>query len=182
MGPSVTRRTLRHITMSVVFGVLAACLSTITSTTSAAAADGTFQQVTSFGSNPGNLAMYEYAPANLPAGAPLVVALHGCIALTSHIRFDQCQNRGPQPGIRIGHPLSASAGAAHPAQRRPARLQIGHTLRHGRLAHARGLGHGLDPAMPQCPRFRPYRQTALPLVQMREQHRELSRELGPCLR
>ncbi|MYS18947.1 esterase, PHB depolymerase family, partial [Streptomyces sp. DvalAA-14] len=27
---------------------------------------------------PGNLAMYEYAPANLPAGAPVVVALHGC--------------------------------------------------------------------------------------------------------
>ncbi|MDI2125522.1 PHB depolymerase family esterase [Yinghuangia seranimata] len=35
-------------------------------------------QVTGFGSNPGNLAMYTYAPANLPARAPLVVALHGC--------------------------------------------------------------------------------------------------------
>ncbi|MFF4650802.1 PHB depolymerase family esterase [Streptomyces sp. NPDC001380] len=35
-------------------------------------------QVSSFGSNPGNLAMYEYAPADLPSGAPLVVALHGC--------------------------------------------------------------------------------------------------------
>ncbi|GAA1951409.1 extracellular catalytic domain type 1 short-chain-length polyhydroxyalkanoate depolymerase [Kitasatospora viridis] len=45
---------------------------------SASAAGGTFQQVTGFGSNPGNLAMYSYAPAGLPAGAPLVVALHGC--------------------------------------------------------------------------------------------------------
>ncbi|MGW5420025.1 extracellular catalytic domain type 1 short-chain-length polyhydroxyalkanoate depolymerase [Streptomyces sp. NPDC003943] len=35
-------------------------------------------QVTAFGSNPGNLSMYAYAPDALPAGAPLVVALHGC--------------------------------------------------------------------------------------------------------
>ncbi|CAM5679306.1 hypothetical protein GCM10010222_19340 [Streptomyces tanashiensis] len=35
-------------------------------------------QVTGFGSNPGNLSMYAYAPEALPAGAPLVVALHGC--------------------------------------------------------------------------------------------------------
>jgi poly(hydroxyalkanoate) depolymerase family esterase len=35
-------------------------------------------QVTSFGSNPGSLDMFSYLPANLPAGAPLVVALHGC--------------------------------------------------------------------------------------------------------
>ena len=34
--------------------------------------------VTSFGSNPGNLQMFEYAPAGLPANAPLVVAMHGC--------------------------------------------------------------------------------------------------------
>lgn len=35
-------------------------------------------QVTGFGSNPGSLNMYSYIPANLPQGAPLVVALHGC--------------------------------------------------------------------------------------------------------
>jgi poly(hydroxyalkanoate) depolymerase family esterase len=35
-------------------------------------------QVTGFGSNPGNLSMYSYRPDGLPAGAPLVVALHGC--------------------------------------------------------------------------------------------------------
>ena len=31
-----------------------------------------------FGSNPGKLQMFRYVPAGLPAGAPLVVALHGC--------------------------------------------------------------------------------------------------------
>ena len=34
--------------------------------------------VTSFGDNPGNLAMYEHVPASLPDGRPLVVVLHGC--------------------------------------------------------------------------------------------------------
>lgn len=31
-----------------------------------------------FGTNPGNLGMYRYLPAAMPAKAPLVVALHGC--------------------------------------------------------------------------------------------------------
>ncbi len=35
-------------------------------------------QVTSFGTNPGNLRMYKHAPATMPANAPLVVVLHGC--------------------------------------------------------------------------------------------------------
>nr|WP_234544633.1 PHB depolymerase family esterase [Streptomyces shenzhenensis] len=35
-------------------------------------------QVASFGSNPGNLSMYTYAPDGLSSGAPLVIALHGC--------------------------------------------------------------------------------------------------------
>lgn len=36
------------------------------------------QEVSGFGSNPGNLQMFQYAPDSLPSGAPLVVALHGC--------------------------------------------------------------------------------------------------------
>ncbi|MEV5829236.1 PHB depolymerase family esterase [Spirillospora sp. NPDC052242] len=43
-----------------------------------AAAAGDYRQVTGFGSNPGNLQMFEYVPAGLPSGAPVVVALHGC--------------------------------------------------------------------------------------------------------
>ncbi|MFC4035659.1 PHB depolymerase family esterase [Streptomyces polygonati] len=59
-----------------VLALLAACLTAFATAAPAGAAGLT--QVTSFGSNPGNLAMYEYAPANLPSGAPVVVALHGC--------------------------------------------------------------------------------------------------------
>jgi poly(hydroxyalkanoate) depolymerase family esterase len=35
-------------------------------------------QVTGFGSNPGNLQMFTYTPSGLPAGAPIVMVLHGC--------------------------------------------------------------------------------------------------------
>lgn len=37
------------------------------------------EQVSDFGTNPGGLTMFEYAPADIPTGPrPLVVALHGC--------------------------------------------------------------------------------------------------------
>lgn len=42
------------------------------------ASAATLQQVTSFGSNPGALTMWSYRPDGATAGAPLVVALHGC--------------------------------------------------------------------------------------------------------
>jgi poly(hydroxyalkanoate) depolymerase family esterase len=53
-----------------------AVLAIVLSTTAANAA--TMKAVSSFGANPGALAMYEYVPDNLPTGRPLVVVLHGC--------------------------------------------------------------------------------------------------------
>ncbi|MFD7223826.1 PHB depolymerase family esterase [Streptomyces sp. NPDC059892] len=38
----------------------------------------TLTEVTGFGTNPGNLRMFRYVPDGLPAGRPLVVAMHGC--------------------------------------------------------------------------------------------------------
>lgn len=38
----------------------------------------TLQQIAAFGANPGQLTMYVYRPASLPADPPVVVALHGC--------------------------------------------------------------------------------------------------------
>ena len=55
--------------------VLAAGLIGLTAGSAQAA---TVQQVGSFGSNPGALAMYSYRPDALPPGAPVVVLLHGC--------------------------------------------------------------------------------------------------------
>ncbi len=45
---------------------------------SPADAAATLTPVGSFGSNPGALRMHAYVPDGLPAGRPLVVALHGC--------------------------------------------------------------------------------------------------------
>ncbi|MFP5345927.1 MAG: alpha/beta hydrolase family esterase [Actinomycetes bacterium] len=41
-------------------------------------ADLPLDPVNTFGSNPGNLRMWEYLPHGLPTGAPVVVVLHGC--------------------------------------------------------------------------------------------------------
>ncbi|HWO63930.1 MAG TPA: PHB depolymerase family esterase, partial [Umezawaea sp.] len=49
-------------------------LTTMTPTARAAS----ITEVTGFGTNPGNLRMFRYVPDGLPAGRPLVVALHGC--------------------------------------------------------------------------------------------------------
>ncbi|MBT8419713.1 MAG: PHB depolymerase family esterase [Gammaproteobacteria bacterium] len=57
-------------------------LSTLTQvqawTNKISAQDSRLIEVTNFGSNPGELRMFTYIPENLPPGAPLVVALHGC--------------------------------------------------------------------------------------------------------
>jgi len=37
------------------------------------------EPVNNFGSNPGNVNMYKYVPEDMPANAPLVIALHGCL-------------------------------------------------------------------------------------------------------
>lgn len=72
-------RPSRRITLAA--GAVAALVLGVTSAVfgaSTASADATLTQVSSFGSNPGALAMYDYVPSSLPANAPLVVALHGC--------------------------------------------------------------------------------------------------------
>ncbi|MFI6945541.1 PHB depolymerase family esterase [Streptomyces sp. NPDC050422] len=83
MRPPILRRLFRRVASTAVLGLLAATLSTTAAVQPAAAAAGGLQQVTGFGSNPGNLQMYAYTPAGLPANAPLVVALHGCTQTAS---------------------------------------------------------------------------------------------------
>ncbi len=57
-------------------GLVLAAAAVLTAALPAQAA--TLTQVTGFGSNPGDLAMYAYRPDGLPAKAPAVVLLHGC--------------------------------------------------------------------------------------------------------
>ncbi|MEU3572926.1 PHB depolymerase family esterase [Kitasatospora sp. NPDC036755] len=75
----------------------------------AAATSGGFQQVTGFGTNPGNLAMYTYTPAGLPAGAPLVVALHGCVqSATDYYRSSGWTKFADQYGFAVVFPQTSS--------------------------------------------------------------------------
>jgi poly(hydroxyalkanoate) depolymerase family esterase len=62
----------RYLLLSL--GVVVASVLVATAPAQAA----TLTQIASFGSNPGNLAMYSYRPDGLPSGRPLVVLLHGC--------------------------------------------------------------------------------------------------------
>ncbi|TKA09315.1 extracellular catalytic domain type 1 short-chain-length polyhydroxyalkanoate depolymerase [Actinacidiphila oryziradicis] len=105
------RRYFSRLTTTVVLCVVAAYLSVLSPTVpTAAAATGTFQQVTSFGSNPGNLQMYEYAPANLPAGAPVVVALHGCTqSATDYYSNSGWQKYADMYGFALVFPQTTSA-------------------------------------------------------------------------
>ncbi|MFJ5033904.1 PHB depolymerase family esterase [Streptomyces sp. NPDC088560] len=96
--------------MAAAFGVFAAGLTVVAPLASNAAAAGTLQQVTDFGSNPGNLAMYEYAPANLPANAPLVVALHGCTQSASDYHTHSgWQKFADEWGFAVVYPQTSAA-------------------------------------------------------------------------
>ncbi|MFB8181013.1 PHB depolymerase family esterase [Streptomyces sp. NPDC055966] len=96
--------------MAAAFGVFAAGLTVVAPLASNAAAAGTLQQVTDFGSNPGNLAMYEYAPANLPTNAPLVVALHGCTQSASDYHTHSgWQKFADEWGFAVVYPQTSAA-------------------------------------------------------------------------
>lgn len=103
-APSPLRRLTRWLTIVAVLalsGVVAA---------PAAAATGTYRQVTGFGSNPGNLQMFEYVPAGLPSGAPMVVALHGCAqsadAYHDHSGWSELADRW---GFAVVYPQTTTA-------------------------------------------------------------------------
>lgn len=59
-------------------GCASAPESDVESTGSSSSALTSLTEVTGFGTNPGGLKMYEYVPAGLAAGKPLVLVMHGC--------------------------------------------------------------------------------------------------------
>ncbi|GGM13877.1 hypothetical protein GCM10010129_67520 [Streptomyces fumigatiscleroticus] len=104
------RKVLRRTALAAALGTSAAGMTLMAPLAPTAAAAGTLQQVTSFGSNPGNLAMYEYAPADLPADAPLVVALHGCTQSASDYHSHSgWQKFADQWGFAVVYPQTGSS-------------------------------------------------------------------------
>ncbi len=66
-------------------------------------------QVTSFGTNPGALTMYEYIPQGLPAGRPLVVVLHGCTQSANAMTSAGWNQLADQYQFAVVYPEQASA-------------------------------------------------------------------------
>ncbi|MEU0601810.1 PHB depolymerase family esterase [Streptomyces sp. NPDC006393] len=107
---STWRRFFRRTALAAALGAFAAGLTALTPLAPTAAAAGTLQQVTDFGSNPGHLAMYEYAPTDLPANAPLVVALHGCTqSAGDYHAHSGWQKFADQWGFAVVYPQTSSA-------------------------------------------------------------------------
>ncbi|MFJ9541098.1 PHB depolymerase family esterase [Streptomyces sp. NPDC101225] len=110
MHRSTWRRFFRRTARAAATGAVIAGLAVVAPLASSAAAAGTLQQVTGFGSNPGNLAMYEYAPSDLPADAPLVVALHGCTQSASDYHAHSgWQKFADEWGFAVVYPQTSAA-------------------------------------------------------------------------
>ncbi|MEV8309729.1 PHB depolymerase family esterase [Streptomyces flavidovirens] len=75
-SPPHAKKTLPAV--AVLLALLATLLGTHWTAFAPAARAASLTEVTGFGTNPGNLRMFRYVPDGLPAGRPLVVAMHGC--------------------------------------------------------------------------------------------------------
>lgn len=100
------RRLLAPLATATGLALMVAAALAFTGTAQAA----TWQQVTGFGSNPGNLAMFSYRPGGLPADAPVVVALHGCTqdAATFHAHAGW-QDMADRWGFTVVYPQQRAA-------------------------------------------------------------------------
>ena len=76
----------RRFTVLIVAVSLASMLLSFTSRAKAVTVTAQLTPVTGFGSNPGNLLMFEWIPPDLPPNAPLVMILHGCF--TTAAQYD----------------------------------------------------------------------------------------------
>ena len=97
------------------------------------------------------------------------------------IRLHQGQQRREQPRVQVSGPLAAPARTPDPAQRPRTGIQLVDSQRHRALADPGSPCHQPDPAMAQRPGLRAHQQPPLPLIQMREDHRELRRQDLPRL-
>jgi hypothetical protein len=108
-----------------------------------------------------------------------VVHRSGDIGSPPLLRLDQSQQPRAQPRDPGRPPACGPARLTGPAQRLGAGLQLIHPQGHRGLADPGGPGHQPDPAMTERPGLRAQQQP-LPLIQVREDRRELRRQDLPC--
>jgi poly(hydroxyalkanoate) depolymerase family esterase len=70
---------------------------------------GSFEEVRSFGSNPGALKMYRYSPPSPVAGAGLVVAMHPCTLSASSYRGAGFEELADEHGFYVMYPEQQTA-------------------------------------------------------------------------
>lgn len=93
--------------------------------------------------------------------------------IPANIRLDQCEECFPNGRVPVGDAFAAGPGSADASQRNLSRVEFPHSCRHSRLTHAGGMGDCSDPAMAEGLGLRPYQQTPLPLVEVRQNRLEL---------
>src|SRR5450631_3732437 len=72
-------------------------------------AHATLAPVADFGANPGALDMFEYVPAGLPSGRPLVVVMHGCTQTASAMESAGWEALADQFQFAVLYPQQRSA-------------------------------------------------------------------------
>ena len=75
----------------------------------ASTASAALTPVSSFGTNPGALTMYEYVPASLPAMRPLVLVLHGCSQTAASMEAAGWNKLADQFKFTVVYPEQATA-------------------------------------------------------------------------
>jgi poly(hydroxyalkanoate) depolymerase family esterase len=75
----------------------------------ASTASAALTSVPSFGTNPGNLVMYEYVPAGLATGRPLVLVLHGCSQTAASMEAAGWNKLADQFKFAVVYPEQATA-------------------------------------------------------------------------
>ena len=94
--------------------------------------------------------------------------------ITAGGRIDQRPQVGDQLGVGLGQLLAPATGRTHPARRLRLPGCLTDTTRDGVWMHPGRCGDRLDPAPPELAGLQTKDQAALPLVEMRTQHRVLA--------
>ncbi|MCA9590496.1 MAG: PHB depolymerase family esterase, partial [Myxococcales bacterium] len=106
--------------------------------------------VASFGSNPGNLGLYEYVPRNVVAGAPLVVALHGCTQSAADYTKAGWNQLADKYGFVVAYPEQRTANNQNKCFNwfEPGDIarDRGEALSIKQMVDAMKARHGVDPA------------------------------------
>jgi poly(hydroxyalkanoate) depolymerase family esterase len=100
---------MRRISLALLTTALVACAAhdpedVASSVDEAAVTARGLAEVTSFGTNPGALRMFEHVPKNLQPNAPVVVVLHGCMTNALNIADVGWNDLADQRGFTVVYP------------------------------------------------------------------------------